>query len=58
MPVGTANQQRFTVQQQQAVFNAHPAEADIAGLGFNKCAVSGMQLYDRAIKMRRFGAPQ
>ncbi len=58
MTVGAANQQWLTVQQQQAIFNAHLPEADIAGLGFKQCAIRRMEQHNCAIKMRCFGAPQ
>ncbi len=56
--VNAANQQRLAVQQQQAIFNPHLAETDIAGFRFNQRAVDGVQFNYRTVKVRGFCAPQ
>ncbi|SWR32195.1 Uncharacterised protein [Klebsiella pneumoniae] len=58
MTVNTANQQRLAVQQQQAIFNPHLAETDIAGFCFNQHAAGGVQFNHRTVEIRDFGAPQ
>ena len=56
MAVHSADQQRFAVEQQQAVANLHPAKADVPGFSFNQI-FAAPQGNHGAIAVGRFRAP-
>ena len=57
VPVNPADQQRFTVELQQAVADVNPAEADIAGFRLQHVALRIQKRDRQAIEFRGFRTP-
>ncbi len=52
MPVSATDQQRFTIQFQQPLFNRDLTEADVKRFGFHHATVACQQADHRAVKRR------
>ncbi len=57
MPVGTTDQNRLAIDQQQAVFDFHTAETDITGLCLHQHAIICFQRHHQPVQIRYFCRP-